>query len=190
MNKPLSEMSNEELWQLFPIILSEHQSEWSDWFLEEESMLRRAFEALPVKRISHVGSTSVDGIVAKPIVDILVEKDPKCDIETFRVAAEAVGYRFIFYKDKRAVFNKGYTDAGFDDKVFHLHLRDAGDHDELYFRDYLRAFPEVASEYEALKCSLCEQYRNNRDAYTESKTEFIREHTQEAKRFFGLKYAL
>lgn len=69
-------------------------------------------------------------------------------------------------------------------------MRDLGDHDELYFRDYLRMFPEVASEYVALELSLCERYRNDRDAYTESKTEFIREHTEEAMRFFGLKYDL
>lgn len=190
MNKKLSEMSNEELWQLFPIILSEHHAEWSAWYREEESLLREAFKALPVKRINHVGSTAVEGLVAKPIVDIIFEKDPECGIEVFRDAAIPAGYRFIHYKDKRAMFNKGYSEQGYAEKVFHLHLRDSGDHDELYFRDYLRKFPEVACEYAALKRSLCERYRNDRDAYTESKTEFIREQTDAAKRLFGSKYDL
>ena len=46
----------------------------------------------------------------------------------------------------RISLNKGYTKYGFADKVYHIHLRFFGDNDELYFRDYLNAFPKIAKE--------------------------------------------
>ena len=54
----------------------------------------------------------------------------------------------------RVSLNAGYTPEGFADKVYHIHLRYQGDHDELYFRDYLRDHPQIAKDYEALKLAL------------------------------------
>ena len=86
------------------------------------------------------------------------------------------------------VFNKGYTPQGFADKVFHLHLRYLGDWDELYFRDYLIAHPEIAEKYGGLKKKLVKEYKHNRDGYTEAKTEFIKKYTAEARKEFKAKY--
>ena len=72
MGKKLSEMSLEELWQLFPIILTRHQDCWKKWYLEEETLLKK--NLLQVERISHIGSTAIPTIWAKPIIDILVGK--------------------------------------------------------------------------------------------------------------------
>ena len=70
MGKKLSEMSIEELWQLFPIFLTEHQDCWESWYMEE---VRELKEILPQDtKISHIGSTAVGSIWAKPIIDILV----------------------------------------------------------------------------------------------------------------------
>ena len=88
----------------------------------------------------------------------------------------------------RRDYNKGYTDNGFADRVFHLHLRTYGDHDELYFRDYMSEFPDMAAEYEKLKMSLWKPFEHNRDGYTNAKTEFIRLHTENAKRLYGKRY--
>ena len=62
-------------------------------------------------------------------------------------------------------------------------------HDELYFRDYLNEHPDVANEYEALKLRLWKQYEHNRDAYTESKTDFISKWTAEARKEYGDRYS-
>ena len=72
MGKALSEMTLEELWELFPIILTEHQEIWNEWYAEEE---RRLAGILPsdVIRISHIGSTAINNIWSKPIIDILVK---------------------------------------------------------------------------------------------------------------------
>ena len=71
MVKRLSEMTLEELWQLFPIILTEHQMCWKEWYRKEEALLKIALPQ--VERISHIGSTAISSIWAKPIIDILVE---------------------------------------------------------------------------------------------------------------------
>ena len=76
--------------------------------------------------------------------------------------------------DSRISFNKGYTPAGYADKVFHIHFHRIGDNDEILFRDFLIAHPEVAEEYEKLKLSLLPKYKNDRDGYTEAKTKFVR----------------
>lgn len=64
-------MSLEVLWQLFPIFLTEHQDDWEEWYLEEESLLKKSLPC--IERISHIGSTAIPAIWAKPIIDILVE---------------------------------------------------------------------------------------------------------------------
>ena len=74
---------------------------------------------------------------------------------------------------QRVSLNRGYTPEGFADEVYHLHIRQPGDNNELYFRDYLNEHPEVAWAYETLKLSLWKKYEHNRDAYTDAKTEFI-----------------
>lgn len=68
MGKKLSEMTLEELWQLFPIILTEHDPRWAAWYAEEVEQLK---SMLPQMRFYHIGSTAVSGIMAKPIIDIL-----------------------------------------------------------------------------------------------------------------------
>ena len=78
-------------------------------------------------------------------------------------------------------FNKGYTENGFAEKVFHLHLRYIGDNDEIYFRDYLITHPDIAKEYETLKLKLWKRFEHNRDGYTESKSEFITKYKMLAK---------
>lgn len=60
MRKKLSEMSLEELWQLFPIFLIEHQDCWRDWYLEEECLLKQIFSQ--TDRISHIRSTAISTI--------------------------------------------------------------------------------------------------------------------------------
>ena len=75
-----------------------------------------------------------------------------------------------------------WSNGNFADKVYHIHLRFSGDNDEIYFRDYLNAHPDVAKEYETLKLQLWRKYEHNRDAYTDAKTEFIFKWTAKARK--------
>ena len=73
MEKELSKITLEELWELFPTFLVEHKDAWESRYDEMEARLRHVLSECPVKVISHVGSTAIPGIWAKDIVDILVE---------------------------------------------------------------------------------------------------------------------
>ena len=188
MTKALEDMSLKELWQLFPIVLREHQVEWKDWYEEERFRLLSFLPEHQIVRLSHIGSTSVDTIWGKPIVDIMLEIPIETDMAIMRDLLLQNGYLLMSESQGRMSFNKGYTPSGFAERVFHLHLRYEGDHDELYFRDYLQEHSAVAKDYEKLKLSLWKQYEHNRDAYTDSKTDFIKKYTKEAKKLYDRRY--
>lgn len=173
MTKELSEMSLEELWQLFPIFLTEHKAVWSQWFREEKDRLEEILPKEQMVRISHVGSTAVSTIWAKPIIDILVEISADCSMEKIKDLLVGHGYTWMSQSAGRISFNMGYTKNGFAEKVYHLHLRYEGDNAELYFRDYLIEHPDAAREYEKLKLDLWKKYEHDRDKYTNGKTDFI-----------------
>ena len=188
MSPSLEEMSLEELWQLFPIFLRKHQDECKDWYEEERLQLLSFLPEHQIVRLTHIGSTSIETIWAKPIVDILLEIPKAADMAVMRDLLLQNGFLLMSESQGRMSFNKGYTPSGFAERVFHLHLRYEDDNDELYFRDYLQEHPAVAKDYEKLKLSLWKQYEHNRDAYTDSKTDFIKKYTKEAKRLYGRRY--
>ena len=178
----------QELWDLFPIFLVAHDSRWKDNFYEIEKTLTRLLSDQPVVRISHIGSTAVQKIWAKNIVDVMVEISETADMEECARILVQHGFIKMSFEANRISLNKGYTKEGFADKVYHIHLRYAGDNDELYFRDYLNEHPDVAKEYETLKLQLWKQYEHNRDAYTDAKTDFIRKWTTEARMIYDKRY--
>ena len=81
MGKELSEMTLEELWELFPIFLVEHTDKWADDYQEVEALLQDLFAGCPVHRISHIESTAIQGIWAKNIVDVMVEFSQGADMK-------------------------------------------------------------------------------------------------------------
>ena len=188
MAKNLEDMSLEELWQLFPIFLEEHNKDWATWYVEESRRIQSCLPANQSYKLHHIGSTSVDGIWAKPIIDILLEIPRSEDMGSIKIELLEQGYLLMSESEGRMSFNKGYTLQGFAERVFHLHLRYYGDHDELYFRDYLKAHPAVAKDYEQLKLTLWKKYEHNRDAYTGAKTDFIRQYTQKAQKLYEGRY--
>ncbi|MBY2478760.1 GrpB family protein [Clostridioides difficile] len=189
MKKQLEDMTLEELWELFPIVLTAHKDCWKDWFKEEEFRLNDVLPMQNIVRISHIGSTSVSTIYAKPIVDILIEIIKDCSMKQIKELIESTGYICMSESSSRVSLNKGYTIDGFEERVFHLHIRYVGDNDELFFRDYLVDNPSVAKEYEELKLNLWKKYEHNRDAYTDSKSDFIKEITERAKVLYSNRYS-
>lgn len=188
MSRKLSDMTLEELWELFPIILTEHQEAWGRWYDQEKAAIESVLPADRTVRISHVGSTAIPGIWAKPIVDILVEVTAETDMEQMAPLLCDAGWIRMSNSHIRMSFNKGYTPQGFAEKVFHLHLRHEGDHDELYFRDYLREHPEAAKDYEKLKLGLWKKYEHDRDGYTDAKSDFVKRYTEKARKKYGGRY--
>jgi GrpB-like predicted nucleotidyltransferase (UPF0157 family) len=156
-----------------PIHLAPPDPGWPTRFEQERAALEDAIGGWACGGIHHVGSTAVPGLEAKPIIDILVGVR---DLETARACFEPLarlGYLYAPYlPDEMHWFCKPNPTR----RTHHLHLVPAGSRrycDELAFRDRLRADPEIASRYSALKRELAERHREDREAYTEAKSAFV-----------------
>lgn len=186
-NKQLNEMTTEELWQLFPICLVPHRDEWSLYYKEEKVIVENILEKKNIKLIAHIGSTAIPFIMAKNIVDILIIVETDFYQEALKRLIDE-GYLLMRDSKDDASLNKGYTNKGYQEKVYHLHLRSNDNLDELYFRDYLCEFPEVAKEYEAIKIELWHKFEHDRDQYTSGKSAFIKDITNKAHKLYGSRY--
>lgn len=182
--------SLEELWQLYPIILREYNPAYPAWYAEEKQRLLGLLHRYGNCRIHHIGSTSVEGLIAKPTVDILLEMAPGYEVDGVARTLQQDEWILMQRKDDKQTLDlgKGYLPTGFAERVYHLHVRPLGDWDELYFRDYLRQHPQVARQYEALKLELRERFEHNRDAYTDAKAAFVREYSQKGRQEFAGRY--
>jgi GrpB-like predicted nucleotidyltransferase (UPF0157 family) len=122
----------------------------------------------------HTGSTAVPGLVAKPVLDILAGR-PDSDAGRARAieALQAAGY---VYRGEQGIPGRDFFRRG-DPRKYHVHLTSVGSdfwRDHQSFRNYLRAHPDAASEYAALKCELARRFPTDREAYIEGKAAFVR----------------
>jgi GrpB-like predicted nucleotidyltransferase (UPF0157 family)/GNAT superfamily N-acetyltransferase len=157
-----------------PIRLAPYDPSWPDRFDHERAALDHAVGSWVTGGIHHVGSTAVPGLDAKPIIDILVGVD---SLETSRVCFDPLaklGYLYAPYQaDEMHWFCKPHPSR----RTHHLHLVPTDSRrfrDELAFRDRLRASPKTAEEYTVLKRNLAELFADDREAYTETKADFVR----------------
>jgi len=157
-----------------PVELCAPDGDWPAAFLRERERISALFPVAPLL-IEHMGSTAIPGLPAKPIIDIIVLVD---DLETARPAIgplEATGYSFwADNPDTSKLFLvKGLPPA--PHRTHHLHIHD--DEDEvqrhLVFRDHLRANPAARDAYLALKRDLATRFRDDREAYSRGKTDFV-----------------
>ncbi len=190
-SKKLSDMTQEELWQLFPIILKEHSPMYFQQYKEMKDNLLLILRDTSIRRINHIGSTAVPNLLAKPTIDILLEIDDVVTVDT--IISRLKAHNWILMVDEKEprlwlVFNHGYLEDGYADKVFHLHVRLYDDWDELYFRNYLIEFSEVAQTYAQLKQKLAITFKHNRKSYTDSKTDFIKKFTLIARQHYKDRY--
>lgn len=188
MSKALSELTLEELWELFPVFLVQHNERWVEYYDEMKEHLKNILSEYQIQRISHVGSTAIKGIWAKNIIDILIEISSDENMDNVSKTIEQNGFIRMSSNANRVSFNRGYTENGFAEKVYHLHLRQEGDNSELYFRDYLNEHTQIAEEYERLKLNLWKQYEHDRDGYTEAKSDFVTKWTSEARKAYAGRY--
>lgn len=154
----IDDLTTEELGQLFPIEIVPYDKKWSELFSNEKKLIHRILGERVALRIEHFGSTAVEGLAAKPTVDILVEIPPLTDElkEIIIREMKSINYNYIWRTDEKTPymnFVKGYTLKGFVGNVFHIHMADKLHSlwDRIYFRDYLRKNTTVAKEYENIK---------------------------------------
>jgi GrpB-like predicted nucleotidyltransferase (UPF0157 family) len=160
-----------------PVELSDPSPLWPAIFALERDALATLFPDAEV-RIEHIGSTAVPGLVAKPIIDVMLGAPSLAAIEAAIPALEAMGYEYVPEFERAIPERRYFRKQGLPPGSFHLHAVAFGGpfwRRHLAFRDALLADPALAARYGALKRKLASRHRNDRVAYTDGKGEFIRE---------------
>jgi GrpB-like predicted nucleotidyltransferase (UPF0157 family) len=155
-----------------------YEQAWHAAFVEEARRIRSQL-GLRALRIDHVGSTSVPGLAAKPVIDIQVSVASLEPRGIFGADLQALGYAHVDLGDFDLVY-PFFMRPGQWPSTHHVHLCEAGAAQErkhLAFRDYLRSHPAAAAEYLELKQDLARRHtgatHESRDAYALAKSGFI-----------------
>lgn len=154
---------------------------WPQAFAAEAHSIHAALAGLAVK-LHHIGSTSIRGIVAKPILDMLLVVPDLAALDRHSAALGSLGYEALgeFGIAGRRYFRK-HTPAGL--RSHHLHAFAQGSPHvgrHLAFRDYLNAHPAMAQAYGELKRALAARFPDDMQAYVDGKDGFIKEHEAKA----------
>lgn len=155
------------------VVLLKHSEEWGKLYQQERAILETLLEDQYIL-IQHVGSTSIPGLMAKPIIDIAVGVDSIEKMNNIKGILVDNGYHFRpdAGSDERLFLAKG----GEESRTHYLHIEifeGLSWNNHTNFRDYLICNPKCITEYENIKIELAAKYPNNREKYTLAKDEFI-----------------
>lgn len=157
----------------------EYDPEWRSLFLEVGRNIREALGDI-ADRIDHVGSTSIVGLDAKPIIDIQISISNFEDVSQYKNKLESI--EFVFRKENPDKTKRYFREVPGHRRT-HIHVRQTGSYSEqltLLFRDYLREHKEDCIRYSAEKHRLMELYKQERQKYVEGKGPIVWEIIQKA----------
>ncbi|MDB4862192.1 GrpB family protein [Pirellulaceae bacterium] len=165
------------------VVIVDYDQRWIESYQRESENLKEILGTILIA-VHHIGSTSVNGLAAKPVVDILLEVSSVIEIDNIQAAIRNRGYQFW---GEYGITGRRYLTKGTDPRTHHIHSYKAGDKEidrHLAYRDYLRTHPTVAAEYESLKRRVASQCNHDIEKYCAGKDAFIKHHEQ-----LALKYA-
>lgn len=160
------------------VVIENYNPRWVELFEAERDLIQAAIGAY-ILSIEHAGSTSIPGMAAKPVIDILVGLRSLSDTPALIAPMTELNYQYRPQYEielpERRYFKKP---ADSDHHTHHVHMAEITSgfyQDHLLFRNYLRAHPEAAQEYARIKLHLAARFPDDREKYTDSKAEFIQE---------------
>ena len=157
------------------VVVTEYNEDWKQKFSEEAQKIKDIFGDELID-IHHIGSTSVPGLKAKPIIDIMpVVKDIE-KVDSFNDRMEDIGYECM---GELGMKGRRYFRKGGDNRTHQVHVFQRDNKEDidrhLAVRDYLRTHPDYANRYGDLKESLATQFPKNIEAYMDGKDAFVKE---------------
>jgi GrpB-like predicted nucleotidyltransferase (UPF0157 family) len=156
-----------------PVHLVPYDPSWPSAFEQERVLLERLLAPWRRGPIEHVGSTAVPGLLAKPVIDVMVGVASLAESEPAKPVLERAGYHHAEYKTEVMHW---FCKPSFALRTHHVHLIPHESplwRERLAFRDLLRTNAVVAQQYAELKTDLARRHEFDREAYTESKYPFI-----------------
>ena len=169
------------------VFIAPYNPNWPVLFEQEKARLADALRGHFVD-IQHIGSTSVPGLGAKPILDIIIAVRTLVEADQFCIQpVVALGYEYVKAFEAETPHRRYFRKENADGvRTHHIHMVEINNQwwvDHLLFRDYLRANPEARRAYEAHKRQLAEREWDTGSHYAEAKTEFILRMVGEARRW-------
>jgi len=171
------------------IVIADYDPAWPAKFEAERDLIVRTCGAGAFVSIQHVGSTSVPGLAAKPIIDMMPGVRSLDDAPPLVPLLESIGYEYVpeFEHDTPSgpgmPFRRYFRKDANGERAYHLHMVEVGSEfwvDHLLFRDYLRAHPDAADEYAHLKRKIAANFNASMTpssdinvGYTDRKTDFV-----------------
>jgi GrpB-like predicted nucleotidyltransferase (UPF0157 family) len=155
-----------------PVTITPYDPEWPGMFNRLGQMLRDALGDLAL-RIDHIGSTSIPGLAAKPIIDVQISVASFEPLNAYRIPLEGLGFVF---RSANPELTKRYFREKPGERRTHIHVRQLGSFSQqfpLLFRDYMRIHPEEVKSYAEQKYKLADKHTNDRVGYAEAKDPFI-----------------
>lgn len=156
------------------IKIDEYSEDWPAVFEGEKKIIQNTIGNVEIR---HIGSTSVPGLSAKPVIDMMGKVESLEDVKNFIEPLEKIGYVYIPELELQIPDRKFFQKRVGDVPKYHLSFAEPASRywkEHILFRDYLRAHPEAVKEYENLKKQLAGKFVSDFDAYNAGKTEFIK----------------
>ncbi|MFJ8063267.1 GrpB family protein [Psychrobacillus sp. NPDC096426] len=165
------------------VVVAAYSDDWKKKFDEEARELQKIF-GIEILMIHHIGSTSVNGLSAKPIIDMMPVVRDITKIDTYNEAMIAIGYE---PRGENGLPGRRYFQKGGDQRTHHVHMYEIGNGEidrHIAFRDYLRMHANAAKEYADLKEALAKQFPYDIESYINGKEHLASEIEREALRWF------
>ena len=162
----------------------EYSPNWATDFEQEKSKLANALGEIAIN-IEHIGSTSIVGLCAKPIIDILIEVSCLKAVDEKNSQLEQLVYRV---RGENSITGRRYFDKGGDNRTHHVHVFLTGDENLIRhraFKHYLVAHPNALKAYADIKKQAASNCNHDISAYMAMKNDFIQTHEKLAVKWFN-----
>ena len=157
------------------VVVSPYSNEWPELFRDLKEDLIRLFAPTSIA-VEHIGSTSVPGLAAKPVIDMLIGAASLADIKSKIKLLSEHGYEYVSKYEKEIPERRYFVKSPANSLRVHIHAVELGSRiwrEHLAFRDALRSDLSLRAQYQSLKLQLAEQFATNKSAYSAAKNTFI-----------------
>jgi GrpB-like predicted nucleotidyltransferase (UPF0157 family) len=157
------------------VILTPYSPDWPTQFRTIREELLSVFTSMVIT-IEHIGSTSVPGLAAKPVIDVLLGARSLVDIESKIKPLSEIGYSYVSKYEREIPTRRYFVKAQATSLRIHLHAVELNSRlwqEHLAFRDRLRADVDLCAQYQSMKLRLAEEFADDKSAYTDAKGPFI-----------------
>lgn len=156
------------------VIVTDYNPCWPKEFEKEKELIAEILGSLCIE-IYHIGSTSVPGLCAKPIIDIMPVVKDIDKVDNLAAEFEKIGYEYL---GEFGIAGRRYLRKGGDERTHQIHIFEESNSWDiirhLAVRDYLRCHPEASFEYGKLKRKLAEKFPYDIEKYCDGKDSFVK----------------